>query len=272
MLALHRQLDGQLLSSRPDPEGGGAGADDRVHAPDGAVFAKPEIGHGMLAAEGGGQVLVIAVEQHRGIFRHALQNFQLGLQDALLGAQMLDVHGADVDDHRQIGFPDLRQVGHLPEMVHAHLQHGDLGILRHRQNAHGHTDVVVVVGGGLGGPEAGFQHRGDHLLGGGFAHGAGDAHHLHTDPAALAVCDLAQGDAHIVDHNGGVIPIAMLAQHRRRALFQGLGHEVVSVPGTLQGQEELSFLQFAGVVAGSQEGDLRVFGVNGAAAPVGGLL
>ena len=182
------------------------------------------------------------------------------------------MHGADVHHHRQLRTGNLRQVGNLPEMVHTHLHHRHLGILRHGKDGHGHTDVVVVVGGGLGYPVGAFQHRRHHLLGGAFSHGAGDAHHLHAQAQPLLLCDFAQSQPHIRHHNGRIVPIAVGAQHRRRTFFQGCGDKVVSVPDTLQGQEQLPRLNLPAVIVGTQKGDLFIFFLHAAAAPKGCLL
>ncbi len=46
--------------------------------------------------------LIIAVQDDTAVFLHSFQNFQLGLQDALHGAKMLNVHGADVGDDSHV--------------------------------------------------------------------------------------------------------------------------------------------------------------------------
>ena len=47
---------------------------------------------------------LVTVEDADAVFRHAAEDLELGLQDALAGAQVLDVHGADVGDLRSSFF------------------------------------------------------------------------------------------------------------------------------------------------------------------------
>ena len=58
---------------------------------------------------------------------------------------MFDMHGADVGDNGDIGLCDRSQAGHFSEVVHAQLQNSRFGIVRHIEDGHGQTDVVVVV-------------------------------------------------------------------------------------------------------------------------------
>ena len=214
---------------------------------------------------------IVTVEDDLAILPHAFHDLQLRPEDALLGAKMLNVHGADVDDHRHIRPCNGAEIRDFPEMVHAHFYHRHFGAVCHTQDGHGHTDVIVEVGRGLAHPEATGKDGSDHFLGSTLTDGAGNADHLHAQALPLLTGDIAQGPASIRHHNGRIIAIAMLAKHRSRALFQSHGNKVMTVPGRLQCDEKLTGLDFSGIVAGTQEGDLRIFRINLATAPCGSL-
>ena len=217
------------------------------------------------------QQRVVSVEQQHPPGVHALGDFQLGLADALLGAQKLNVAGSDVHDHRHIRMGNPGQVGNLPEMVHSHFQHRHLRIQRHFQNGHGHSDVVVVIGRGLGHPIGAGQHRRRHFLGGALAHGAGDGHHLGADALQLLPGDVPQGLPGVFHIDGRVVPHLPAAQHRRSPLVHGRRDKVMPVPGALEHHKQLPRLNGPGIVSGTQESHVRILFFHSAAAPFGGL-
>ena len=139
------------------------------------------------------------------------------------------MHRADIDDNSQVGLTDGCQISDFPEMVHTHLQHRNLCILRHLKNRHGHADIIVVVCRGLAHLIGATEHRRHHFLGGAFAHRTGDTNYLHTDAFPLTPGNFAQSQAGILYHDGGKIPIAVGAKHRRCALLQGSGDKIVTV-------------------------------------------
>ena len=214
---------------------------------------------------------IVAIEHNPGIGCHALQDFHFGSADALLRAKMLHVHGADVENYRQIRAGNSGQIRHLPEVVHAHLHHCHLGVLRHSQNSHGHTDVIVVVGGGFGGAEGGFQHLRNHLFGGAFAHRAGNAHHLHSNAHPLPAGNFAQRQAGIGHIHGGVVPHHAGTQHGGSTARHGIGNKFVAVPRPLQRHKELAGLDVPGVVGCPVKHHVCVFFFHRTAAPFGGL-
>ena len=176
---------------------------------------------------------IVTVEQQLSTGLHALQNFHFSLADPRHSAQKLNMGRTDIDDDGNVRPGDLGQIGHLPEMVHPHFQHSHLRILRHSQDRHRHSDVVVMVDGGLGRPERGFQNGGHHLLGGALAYGAGDAHHLHSQALPLSRGDFSQCHTGILHHNGRDPVHGPAAQGRRRSLGHSLRDKVVAVPGSL---------------------------------------
>ena len=247
----------------PQPHGGEADAGTvglQRLGPQGVVRPQAEP-QGLAGGGGGPQQGLVAVENGGPAGRQTLQDLQLGLADALPGAQVFDVHGADVGDDGHLGPGDPGEPGELSGVVHAHLHHGGLrppGDAQHRQ---GDADVVVVVALGLDGVIDAAAGGGGHLLCGGLAHTAGQA----DEAGALQAAPPAGGQVHqapetVRHHNhrhAGKLP---LPQHRRGALFQGRGDEVVTVPLRPQGDEELPRRQPPGVVAGALEGDVLVFG------------
>ena len=182
------------------------------------------------------------------------------------------MHGTDIHNHRHIRLADLRKVRHFPEVVHAHFQHRHFRIFGHSQNRHGHTDVIVVIGRGLADTVLGFQHRHHHFLGSGLAHRTGDAYLLTAKQPLLFPCDLSQRDPGIVYNDAGEISYLAAAQSCRRALFHGHGDKIMTVPGTLQHDEQLVGLYDPGVVVGTQKFYIFILGLHIAAAPERSLL
>ena len=184
---------------------------------------------------------------------------------------MLNMHCANINNNRQIGFADSSQICDLPEVVHTHFQYRNLGILGHGKNCHRHTNVIIMVSGGLAHFISAFQHCRHHFLGGAFTHRAGDAYHLHTDTIPFTTGNIAQSQAGIFHHNGGKIPILVGAKHSGCAFLQGSGNKIVTVALTLQGDKKLVFFDLPAVIIGTQEGNIFILRIHFAATPFGGL-
>ena len=210
---------------------------------------------------------IVAVEDQQTVFCHAFQNFQLGLADTLNGAQMLNVHGADVHDDGNIGGANGRQVSHFPKMVHTHFQHGHFRILGHGQDGHGHADVVVVIDGGLVDLVGTCQHRGHPFLGGALAHGTGDGNYLAANALALLAGNVTQSDPGIIHNDGGEIAHLPAAQGCRGTLLHSVGDEIMAIPGTLEHNEQLTGLDQTGIIVGTEKFNIFVLRVDPAAAP-----
>ena len=85
-----------------------------------------------------------------------------------------------------VGQADPGEAVNFAEGVHAHLHHrGFVGPFQ-LQERQGHADEIVQVQPVFQDPEGRGQGGGDHLLGGGLAATAGDAHHRHPEPARQA--------------------------------------------------------------------------------------
>ena len=95
--------------------------------------------------------------------------------DVLAAAQNADVRGADLAHDGKVGIGGLGQALNLVEMVHAHLEHQDLGIGRSGKHRERHADQVIEIA--LGGPDtiAFGEHGGEHVLGRRLADGTGNA-------------------------------------------------------------------------------------------------
>ena len=150
---------------------------------------------------------------------------------------------ADVGDHAHVGPDDVGQIVDLARAVHAHLQHAHLHGAVQAQDGQGQTDVVVEVPLGLQHPEPGAQHGGDHVLGRGLAHAAGDGHKGDVEPGFIPGGQVPQrplGVGHLYIEL--ILPIALPlpgGKTAHRAALQGgvdIGVAVEPVPH--QGDEQ----------------------------------
>ena len=129
------------------------------------------------------------------------------------------------------GRPDhVRQAGHLPKAGDAHLHHGGLVPLPEAEQRQRHAQLVVEVLLGPQGAEALAQHRGDHLLGGGLAHGARDPHKGDVELAAVEGRDLPQGGLGVRHPDlRDLRRPELIAQHAGGSGPGGVRDEIVSV-------------------------------------------
>ena len=204
---------------------------------------------------------LVAVEHADSIFRHTPENFELGLQDALTGAKMFDMHGADVGDNSDIGLCDRSQAGHFSEVVHAQLQNSRFSIVRHIEDGHGQTDVVVVVALGASGAVGTLQHTGGHFLGRRFADAAGNADDGHTHPFAAGCGKIAVGLDGIGYKNGRDGRLDRSLHKRGTCAKTGRHADKVMAVGllTLDGDEEVAGLYSARIDLDAGDHALRLF-------------
>ena len=200
---------------------------------------------------------LVTVEDADAVFRHAAEDLELGLQDALAGAQVLDVHGADVGDDGDIRPRDGGQVGHLAEVVHAHFEHGDLGVVRHVENGHGKAEVIVVVALGAGGMEAAREQAGRHFLGRRLADAAGDADDGDAGVLTVGCRQIAVGADGVGDEDGGDRRFhGSCDQRGLRAEARGHGDKVMAVGLlALDGDKEVAGPDSAGVGLDAGDGN-----------------
>ena len=103
--------------------------DRQILRTDIAAFGEAE-GRCMIFFRDRAQQIVVAVEDHAAVRTKPLEKLELGFQDSLAGAEILDVHRADVRNNGNVRLRNARQNGKLPEMVHAHFQHRRLAVRR----------------------------------------------------------------------------------------------------------------------------------------------
>ena len=158
-------------------------------------------------------------------------------------------------------------------MVHAHFQHRHLRALRHAQNGHRQAQVIVEVSGGLAHTVTGGQDGCDHFLGGGFAHGTRDAHHLHAAVHAQVPGNVAQGFSGVLYQNMREIRLTMAAQHGGGTGGDGGGNKIMTVPlPSLEGHKQLTPLDLSGILTGTVDDDMAMRFLDLTATPLGGLL
>ena len=97
------------------------------------------------------QKRLVAAEHRASVRPQPLEDLELCLADALARTEKLDVRGADVGDDRDIRLRRRSHAGDLPEVVHAHLGHHDLGVPRHAEKRQRQADLVIQVALGLPG-------------------------------------------------------------------------------------------------------------------------
>ena len=197
-----------------------------------ALFPAEEDGGGDLPLQGAQQGIVPV--QHRQIlFGHGAEDFALGLEDILPAAQVFNVGVPDVGDHRHVGADNLGEVVDLSEVVHPHLQHADLVFAGEPEEGQGKAQLVVEVPFGFQHPVLHPQHRGDHVLGGGLAHAAGDADYRDGEPVLIGPGHLADG-LHGAGHPDVKLPGQQRLRHLLgeapgRSVFQSAGDVPVAV-------------------------------------------
>ncbi len=107
----------------------------------------------------------------------------LACDDAVLGAEALEVHRADGGDHRHVGTDPRAQLGDLPAPVGPHLRHEDLGPVGQVLVDGPGQPGPVVEAGGAGHHRTGPAHQvGDVSLGARLPERAGDGDHLGCHP------------------------------------------------------------------------------------------
>ena len=139
----------------------------------------------------------------------------------------------------------------LAGVVHADLDHREVGVARHPRQGQRHAPVVVEAGLGGMDPALRRQHRAQHLLGRGLADRAGHRDHARR---AIAPARRAPSAASAASTSGTISSGASAHalgdarhQRRRRAPLERVGDEVMPVARVLQRDEEIARLQGCGV-------------------------
>ena len=134
VLARHRQLHREASPLRQRGKAHGFVAGLNLHRANIAVLEQAEANR---LAPDRLQHIVVPVENCRSAGAQPLEDFQLRLQDSLSRAEIFNVHRADVRNDGNIRLGNARQNGQLAKVVHTHLQHRRLAVLRQSENRHG---------------------------------------------------------------------------------------------------------------------------------------
>ena len=141
------------------------------------------------------------------------------------------MRGADVGDEADVGAGDIGKEADFVGVVHAHFEHGALGVGVEAEKGEGKADVVIEIAFVAGCAGEG----GDGFLGGGFAGAAGDGDEGVGDFAAGAGGELLEGGEGIGDadeaHAGHLRPVAIVDEGGGGATLGGCFKEVVAVVG-----------------------------------------
>ena len=181
----------------------------------------------------------------------------------------------DHGEHRDRRPCDLRQSRHLAEAGDAHLHDRGLVLRLDAGYGHRHADLIVQVPLGLQHPKALREHRGDHLLGGGLADAARDAHNGDVQRPAVGGRDLLERTLDVADHEGRPFDALRhpFAERADRALLQRGGDKAVAVgPLAAVGDKEIPRLDGAAVDHRSADRGLRLRAADQAAAAMDRLM
>ena len=141
----------------------------------------------------GNQLVVVAVYNNlsagHGLFKH----LSFGLQNAVPGFQILQMAETDIGQHADRGLCHAGKPGHLPEVADSHLQDSRLVLLADTENGQGQADFVVEIAFGFQYVKMLSQNGGNHFLGTGLAHAAGDSHHRYGQGTAVIGGKIFQG-------------------------------------------------------------------------------
>ena len=184
----------------------------------------------------------------------------LGLENALpRTAQVLDVGVAYVGDD---GDGRLHQAAHVPdlaEVVQARFDNRCLVPGLQLQQRLGGANVIVEVCPGFQGAEVSGQHRGEHLLGGGFSGGAGDLYHGDVIQPPVPGGQRTQSQCGVLDLNIKLAGQQCLRHTAAQAACRAVGKRCVHVimtvePRAHQGNEQVSGGDAAAVAGDAGDG------------------
>ena len=168
------------------------------------------------------------------------------------------MRGTDLAHDGKVGIGGLGQALNLVEMVHAHLEHQNLGIGRSGKHRERHADQVIEIA--LGGPDtiALGEHGGEHVLGRRLADGTGNANDQAAKLQAIRVRQTQQKLLGIIGQQDGTALVLCqrdqlglgLTRHHDGAgtRLDGTGSKIIAVDVfTGKGDENRPFLDLARV-------------------------
>ena len=129
--------------------------------------------------------LVVVIQDRHALWcwRQRFDQLGLGFHDALQRSSSLQVHRPDNRDDADVRLGNPGQVSDLTHVVHAHLQHDTLVLVRQVHERQRQADFVVVAGLALQGDVAARQHRRRQFLGRRLAHAPRDTDDTDAVPA-----------------------------------------------------------------------------------------
>ena len=218
---------------------------------------------GLGLALQGGQEVIVAVEDQQTVGLNVGQHLALGFEDILPAAQTLNVGIADVGDDTYVGLDGSGQIVDLAKAVHAHLQHAHGVLIGQTQDGQGHAQIVVEVALGFQDVILLSQHAGDHVLGSGLAHAAGDRHEGNGKQRFIP-------DSQILQRHFGVFHLDIelvsavtlqfpVGEDAGGAVFQGgvnIGMAVEALPHN--GQKQSAFMDGTAVHVHHVDGSIQI--------------
>ena len=136
------------------------------------------------------QLIVISIQDHAAVLLHIGEDFCLRAEHAVPVPEELQMAGPDIGDDHDVRIRDPGKPGHIPEMTHAHLKHGDLMFIPQPEDSQRKSEIIVEVSFGLQRIELHRQDRGDHLFGRSLAHRARDPDHRDLHDSQILPRDL----------------------------------------------------------------------------------
>ena len=198
---------------------------------------------------------IVAVYHQRRILCHAVLDLQLCLADALLCLEVFNVRIADVGDYADARLCRPGKAADLAEVGHSHFNDSCLVAVLQPEQGLGETDLVVEVSLGFQGGILGFQHAGDHLLGGRLSHTAGDAHQRGVELLPIKPCNLQQRSAGMLYHQARTALDGLFRDRSHSPCLDRLFHEIVRIElFSTQRHEQTALRQVTGI--GADAGDL----------------
>ena len=254
--------DGQPVAAA----GGGDGAVQAVDAPADDI-RDPDIAAFALAAaecfKGQGQAVeqgVVAAQNGQPTGPQMVEYLALGLENALpRTAQVLDVGVAYVGDHGDGGLHQAAHIADLAEVVQARFDNRCLVSGLQLQQRLGGANVIIEICPGFQGAEVSGQHRGEHLLGGGFSGGAGDLYHGDVIQPPVPGGQRTQSQCGVLDLNIELAGQQCLRHTAAQAACRAVGKRCVHVimtvePRTHQGDEQVAGGDAAAVAGDAGDG------------------
>ena len=187
-----------------------------------------------------------------------LDDLPLGPGHALRAAKALQVGAPGVGNGDDLRAGDMGQIGDLPRVVGAHLQHQEV-LLPRLQQGQGQTDIIVEVAPGR--PHSGRlgEDGGDHLFGSRLAIAPGEGHHPASKAIPVGGRQPPQGQAAILHLPLGQVDGQGALDHQGHGAGRpgGGGIIVAIVTLAVQGDEQTTTQRLPAVDADPAKANVR---------------